>query len=122
VRGDEHPRPDTPMEALQKRKGLSPAGVTTAGSASGINDGAAALSGASGVAGDSTGVKPLARIIATGVAGVPPRTMGYGPVPAARKALERAGLDLKDMDVIEINEAFAAQVLACLKGLGLAFD
>ena len=70
----------------------------------------------------SAGVKPLARVIATGVAGVPPRTMGFGPVPAARKALERAGLDLKDMDVIEINEAFAAQVLACLKGLGLGFQ
>ena len=122
VSEDEHPRPETTMEGLQKLKALFPDGVTTAGNASGINDGAAALIVASRVAGDSTGVKPLARIIATGVAGVPPRTMGYGPVPAARKALERAGLDLKDMDVIEINEAFAAQVLACLKGLGLAFD
>ena len=122
VSEDEHPRPETTMEGLQKLKALFPDGVTTAGNASGINDGAAALIVASRVAGDSTGVKPLARIIATGVAGVPPRTMGYGPVPAARKALERAGLGLKDLDVIEINEAFAAQVLACLKGLGLAFD
>ena len=97
-------------------------GVTTAGNASGINDGAAALIVASRDAGDKAGVKPIARIIATAVAGVPPRIMGFGPVPAGKKALERAGLELKDMDVIEINEAFAAQVLACLKGLGLAFD
>ena len=73
-------------------------------------------------AGDKAGVEPLARIIATGVAGVPPRIMGFGPVPAAKKALERAGLTLKDMDVIEINEAFAAQVLACLKGFGIPLD
>ena len=104
---------------LQKLKALFPDGVTTAGNASGINDGAGALIVASRDAGDKAGVKPLARVIATGVAGVPPRTMGFGPVPAAKKALERAGLELKDMDVIEINEAFAAQVLACLKGLGV---
>ena len=96
--------------------------MTTAGNASGINDGAAALIVASRDAGDKAGVKPLVRVIATGVAGVPPRSMGFGPVPAGKKALERAGLDLKDMDVIEINEAFAAQVLACLKGFGMAFD
>jgi len=122
VSEDEHPRPDTTIESLQKLKPLFADGVTTAGNASGINDGAAALIVASLDAGDKAGVKPLARVIATGVAGVPPRTMGFGPVPAARKALERAGLDLKDMDVIEINEAFAAQVLACLKGFGIAFD
>jgi acetyl-CoA C-acetyltransferase len=122
VSEDEHPRPETTIETLQKLKALFPDGVTTAGNASGINDGAGALLVASRDAGDRAGVKPLARIIATGVAGVPPRTMGFGPVPAAKKALERAGLGLKDMDVIEINEAFAAQVLACLKGLGLAFD
>jgi 3-oxoadipyl-CoA thiolase len=119
---DEHPRPETTIETLQKLKALFPDGVTTAGNASGINDGAAALVIASRDAGDKAGVKPLARVIATAVAGVPPRTMGFGPVPAAKKALERAGLDLKNMDVIEINEAFAAQVLACLKGLGVAFD
>jgi acetyl-CoA C-acetyltransferase len=122
VSDDEHPRPETTIETLQKLKALFPDGVTTAGNASGINDGAAALVVASRDAGDKAGVKPLARVIATAVAGVPPRTMGFGPVPAAKKALERAGLDLKDMDVIEINEAFAAQVLACLKGLGVAFD
>ena len=122
VSEDEHPRPETTIEGLQKLKALFPDGVTTAGNASGINDGAAALIVASRAAGESAGVKPLARVIATGLAGVPPRPMGLGPVPAARKALARAGLDLKEMDVIEINEAFAAQVLACLKGLGLAFD
>ena len=73
-------------------------------------------------AGDKAGVKPVARVIASAVAGVAPRIMGFGPVPASQKALERAGLDLKDMDVIEINEAFAAQVLACLKGLGLPLN
>lgn len=122
VSTDEHPRPETTIETLQKLKALFPDGVTTAGNASGINDGAAALVIASRDAGDKAGVKPLARVIATAVAGVPPRTMGFGPVPAAKKALERAGLDLKNMDVIEINEAFAAQVLACLKGLGVAFE
>jgi acetyl-CoA C-acetyltransferase len=121
VAEDEHPRPDTSLEGLVKLKPLSPQGVTTAGNASGINDGAAALLVASRDAGDKAGVKPMARIVASAVAGVPPRIMGFGPVPAARKALERAGLALKDMDVIEINEAFAAQVLACLKGLGLSF-
>jgi 3-oxoadipyl-CoA thiolase len=122
VSEDEHPRPETTIETLQKLKALFPDGVTTAGNASGINDGAAALIVASRDAGDKVGVKPMVRVIATGVAGVPPRSMGFGPVPAAKKALERAGLDLKDMDVIEINEAFAAQVLACLKGFGVAFD
>ena len=122
VSADEHPRPETTMENLQKLKPLFADGVTTAGNASGINDGAAALIVASRDAGDKAGVKPLVRVIATAVAGVPPRIMGFGPVPAAKKALERAGLDLKDMDVIEINEAFAAQVLGCLKGLGLPLD
>jgi 3-oxoadipyl-CoA thiolase len=122
VSEDEHPRPETTIENLQKLKPLFADGVTTAGNASGINDGAAALIVASRDAGDRAGVRPLARVIATAVAGVPPRTMGFGPVPAAKKALERAGLDLKDMDVIEINEAFAAQVLACLKGFGVGQD
>ena len=122
VTDDEHPRPETTMDTLLKLKPLFPQGVTTAGNSSGINDGAAALIVASREAGDKAGAKPLARILASGVAGVPPRIMGYGPVPAAHKALERAGLQLKDMDVIEINEAFAAQVLACVKGLGLPLD
>jgi acetyl-CoA C-acetyltransferase len=122
VAADEHPRPETTLETLQKLKSLYEGGVTTAGNASGINDGAAALVVASRDAGDRAGVKPIARVIASGVAGVAPRIMGFGPVPAAKKALERAGLELKDMDVIEINEAFAAQVLACLKGLGLPLD
>jgi acetyl-CoA C-acetyltransferase len=119
---DEHPRPETTMDGLVKLKPLFKDGVTTAGNASGINDGAAALIVASRDAGDKAGARPRARIIATGVAGVAPRIMGFGPVPAAQKALERAGLELKDMDVIEINEAFAAQVLACLKGLNLSAD
>ena len=110
------------MDALLRLKPLFPQGVTTAGNASGINDGAAALIVASRSAGEKAGVEPMARIVASGVAGVPPRIMGFGPVPAANKALERAGLSLKDMDVIEINEAFAAQVLACLKGFGLPLD
>ncbi len=119
---DEHPRAETTMEGLAKLRALFKDGVTTAGNASGINDGAAALLVASRDAGDKAGAKPRGRIIATAVAGVAPRIMGFGPVPAAKKALERAGLDLKDMDVIEINEAFAAQVLACCKGLDLAPD
>jgi acetyl-CoA C-acetyltransferase len=122
VDADEHPRPQTDMAGLAKLKPLFKDGVTTAGNASGINDGAAALIVASRDAGDKAGAKPRARIIATAVAGVAPRIMGFGPVPAAKKALERAGLDLKDMDVIEINEAFAAQVLACCKGLNIASD
>jgi len=122
VAEDEHPRPETTMDNLLRLKPLFPQGVTTAGNASGINDGAAALLVAGRNAGDKAGVKPIARIIASGVAGVPPRTMGFGPVPAANKALERAGLALEDMDVIEINEAFAAQVLACLKGFGIPLD
>ena len=122
VAEDEHPRPETTMDNLQKLKPLFADGVTTAGNASGINDGAGALLIASRDAGDRAGVKPMARVIASAVAGVPPRIMGFGPVPAAKKALERAGLELKDMDVIEINEAFAAQVLGCLKGFGIPFN
>jgi acetyl-CoA C-acetyltransferase len=122
VAEDEHPRPQTDMEALAKLRPLFKDGITTAGNASGINDGAVAMIVASKKAGDAAGAKPIARILSTGVAGVEPRIMGYGPVPAAQKALERAGLSIKDIDVIEINEAFAAQVLACLRGLEVPFD
>jgi acetyl-CoA C-acetyltransferase len=119
---DEHPRPNTTMERLLELKPLNPGGVVTAGNASGINDGAAALIVGTERAGKMASVKPLARIVAGAVAGVPPRVMGLGPVPASQKALERAGLALKDMDVIELNEAFASQVLGCLKLMGIAFD
>jgi acetyl-CoA C-acetyltransferase len=122
VAEDEHPRPQTNMEALTKLRPLFADGVTTAGNASGINDGAVAMIVASRKAGDAAGQQPICRILSTGVAGVAPRIMGYGPVPAAKKALERAGLTIADMDVIEINEAFASQVLACLRGLDVPFD
>jgi acetyl-CoA C-acetyltransferase len=122
VADDEHPRPTTDMATLAKMRTLYEGGVTTAGNASGVNDGAAALLVASKDAGDKAGVKPLARVIASAAAGVPPHIMGIGPVAASKKALARAGLTIKDMDVIEINEAFAVQVLSCLKGLGVAFD
>jgi acetyl-CoA C-acetyltransferase len=122
VAEDEHPRPQTDIAALAKLRPLFKDGVTTAGNASGINDGAVAMIVASKKAGDAAGARPIARILSTGVAGVEPRIMGFGPVPAAKKALERAGLTLKDIDVIEINEAFATQVLACLRGLDLVFD
>jgi acetyl-CoA C-acetyltransferase len=103
-------------------KPLYAGGVTTAGNASGVNDGAVAMMVASLKAGEKAGSKPIARVIATAAAGVPPNIMGIGPVAASKKALARAGLSIKDMDIIEINEAFAAQVLSCLKGLGVAFD
>jgi acetyl-CoA C-acetyltransferase len=122
VSEDEHPRPGSDMAALAKLRPLFKDGVTTAGNASGINDGAVAMIVASRKAGDAAGARPIARILSTAVAGVEPRIMGFGPVPAAKKALERAGLRLKDMDVIEINEAFASQVLACLRGLEVPFD
>ena len=116
---DEHPRPQSDLEALAGLKPLFEGGVVTAGNASGINDGAAALIVGSLAAGENAGIRPRARIVSAAVAGVDPRTMGYGPVPASEKALARAGLSLKDMDVIEINEAFAAQVLGCTTRLGL---
>ena len=122
VAEDEHPRPGTDMAALARLRPLFKDGVTTAGNASGINDGAVAMIVASRAAGEKAGAKPIARILSSAVAGVEPRIMGFGPVPAAKKALERAGLSLKDMDVIEINEAFAAQVLACLRGLDVPFN
>ncbi len=115
VSEDEHPRPQTSLDDLKKLRSLFEGGVTTAGNASGINDGAAVVLVGSRDAGDRAGRKPIARVVATAVAGVQPRIMGYGPVPAINKALERAGLTLKEMDIIEINEAFAAQVLGCLQ-------
>jgi acetyl-CoA C-acetyltransferase len=122
VADDEHPRPGTDLETLARMKPLYEGGVTTPGNASGVNDGAVALILASKDAGEQAGATPIARVIASAAAGVPPQIMGIGPVAASKKALARAGLELKDMDVIEINEAFATQVLACLKGLGVAFD
>jgi 3-oxoadipyl-CoA thiolase len=119
---DEHPRPNTTYERLAELKPLFPGGVVTAGNASGINDGAAALIVGTGAVGDRAGAKPIARIVSAAVAGVEPRVMGLGPVPASQKALERAGLTLKDMDVIELNEAFATQVLGCLKLLSIEAD
>jgi 3-oxoadipyl-CoA thiolase len=119
---DEHPRPNTTMERLAELKPLFANGVVTAGNASGINDGAAALIIGSKAAGEKAGKAPIARIVSAAIAGVEPRVMGLGPVPASRKALERAGLALKDVDVIELNEAFASQVLGCLKLMGVDFD
>ncbi|MEX3960447.1 3-oxoadipyl-CoA thiolase [Trinickia sp. EG282A] len=119
---DEPPRPGTTIEALAALRPLYAGGVTTAGNAAGVNDGAVALLVGSRAIGDAAGVKPIARILAGAAAGVDPRVMGIGPVYAIPKALERAGLALADMDVIEINEAFAAQVLGCLKLLDVAFD
>jgi 3-oxoadipyl-CoA thiolase len=119
---DEHPRPDTSLEALKGLKPIvRPDGTVTAGNASGVNDGAAALVIASREWGEKRGRKPLARILSAASAGVEPRIMGVGPAYAIPRALERAGLALKDMDVIEINEAFASQVLGCLKLMQVDF-
>jgi acetyl-CoA acyltransferase len=118
---DEHPRPDTNLEFLSTmptpfRKG----GTVTAGNASGVNDGACALLLGNSRSADQYGLVPRARIVAMATAGVEPRIMGIGPVPATRKVLQIAGLTLEHMDVIELNEAFAAQALAVLRELGLA--
>jgi acetyl-CoA C-acetyltransferase len=122
VERDEHPRPDATLERLASLAPLFAGGVVTAGNASGINDGAGALLIGTRAAGERFGLQPLARILAGAVAGVEPRVMGLGPVPAITKALTRAGLSLSAMYVIEINEAFATQVLGCLKQLALAED
>jgi acetyl-CoA acetyltransferase family protein len=117
---DEHPRPDTTLEALAKLKQVvKPTGTITAGNASGINDGSCALLIASEAAVKRYGLTPRVRIVAGAVAGVAPRVMGMGPVPASRKALAKAGLKLDQMDVVELNEAFASQALAVMRELGL---
>ena len=116
---DEHPRPDVTADALSKlRPAFREGGSVTAGNASGVNDGAAALL----IGSEDLDGKPLARIVSYATAGVPPRTMGIGPVPASDKALKLAGLTLDQVDVIELNEAFAAQVLACTRSWGIADD
>jgi acetyl-CoA acyltransferase len=120
---DEHPRAGSTLEGLAKLKPIvRDSGTVTAGNASGINDGACALLLASGDAVAREGLQPLARVVAWAVAGVEPRIMGFGPVPAARKVLAIAGLDISRMDVIELNEAFAAQGLASLRQLGVDDD
>ncbi|HEY0290329.1 MAG TPA: 3-oxoadipyl-CoA thiolase [Pseudomonas sp.] len=119
---DEHPRPQSDLAALARLKPLSEGGVVTAGNASGVNDGAAALLIGSKAAGERHGLVPMVRILSAAAVGVAPRIMGVGPVEAINKALQRAGLTLADMDIIEINEAFASQVLGCLKGLDVSFD
>jgi len=117
---DEHPRADTSLEALGKlRPAFREGGSVTPGNASGINDGAAATLVVEAERARELGLKPLARIVATGVAGVDPAIMGVGPVPASRKALARAGIEVGDLDLIELNEAFAAQSLVCIDELGL---
>ena len=119
---DEHPRPDTTLEQLA---GLKPAfkrdasGSVTAGNSSGINDGAAALLVTSEARAAELGLRPMARLLSSAVAGVDPATMGLGPIPASRKALERAGLTVEDMDLVELNEAFAAQALPVMRELEL---
>ncbi|MDO8319147.1 3-oxoadipyl-CoA thiolase [Rhodoferax sp.] len=120
---DEHPRPETTLDMLAKLKGVNgPELSVTAGNASGVNDGACALLIASAAAAQANGLVPRARIVAMAAAGVAPRIMGFGPVPAVRKVLAKAGLRLDQMDVIELNEAFAAQSLAVLRDLGLKDD
>lgn len=120
---DEHPRPDTSLEVLGRLGVLFPPdGTVTAGNASGINDGACATLVASEAAVARYGLRPVARIRAMAAAGVPPRIMGIGPVPATRKLLDRTGVDLVAVGVVELNEAFAAQALACLRQLGLPDD
>lgn len=123
VSQDEHPRPETTLAALAKLKPIvKPGGTVTAGNSSGINDGAGALLLASEEVARKYGLTPLARVVASAVAGVAPRIMGIGPVPAVRKVLQKTGLKLSQIDVIELNEAFAAQSLAVLRDLGLPDD
>ena len=123
VDSDEHPRPDTTAEALARlRPAFREGGSVTAGNAAGLNDGAAAVVVASEEYAAEHGLVPRARIVASAVAGVPPRVMGIGPVPAVRKVLTRAGLGVDDLDLVELNEAFASQVVASVRELGLDAD
>jgi 3-oxoadipyl-CoA thiolase len=120
VSKDEHPRPETTMETLAKlRAAFRNPGTVTAGNASGVNDGAAAIIIASAEAVERHGLTPRARVLGMASAGVPPRVMGIGPVPSTRKLMERLGFKISDFDLIEINEAFASQSLACLRQLGV---
>jgi 3-oxoadipyl-CoA thiolase len=120
---DEHPRPDTGPEALGRLKpAFREGGTVTAGNSSGINDGASAVVLVEAGFARSHGLRPLARVVSTAVAGVDPSVMGLGPVPATRKALERASLTVSELDLIELNEAFASQSLACIRELGLDPD
>ncbi len=120
---DEHPRPETTLEQLARLKGVNgPELTVTAGNASGVNDGACALLLASETAAGKYGLTPRARVVGMATAGLAPRIMGFGPAPAVRKVLAQTGLRLEQMDVIELNEAFAAQALAVLRDLGLADD
>ncbi|CAN5164349.1 thiolase family protein [soil metagenome] len=124
VETDEHPRPDTTSETLAGLRAAfrSERGTVTAGNSSGLNDGAAALVVASAESVERLGRRPLARVVASAVAGVDPERMGIGPVPATHKALERAGLSVDDIGLVELNEAFAAQAVACIRDLGLDPD
>ena len=120
VEQDEHPRPGSTLAGLTKLKpAFAEQGSVTAGNSSGINDGASALIVASRDRARSLGLTPIARVVSTGVAGVRPDEMGLGPIPASRLALKRAGLELKDIDIVELNEAFASQVIACCVELGI---
>ena len=117
---DEHPRPDTTLEKLASlRPAFREGGTVTAGNSSGVNDGAAALVVASEERAQELGVEPLGRFVASAVAGVDPRIMGIGPIPAVRKVLARAGLEVGDLDLVELNEAFASQSLQVIRELGL---
>lgn len=123
VTRDEHPRADTSLAALAKLKpAFQEDGSVTAGNSAGINDGAAALVLSSATYAQGHAIKPLARVVATGVAGVDPAYMGLGPIPATRKALQRAGLTIEQMDLVEINEAFAVQTIQCQRELGVASE
>lgn len=120
---DERPRRDTSMEKLARlRPAFRSSGTVTAGNASGVNDGAAAVLLMSAEKAEASGLKPLVRVVSSAAAGVMPRTMGYGPIPATRKALERAGLQIDDIGLVELNEAFAVQALAVMKELGLKHE
>jgi acetyl-CoA acetyltransferase family protein len=120
VARDEHPRADTSAEALARlRPAFRDGGTVTAGNSSGINDGASAVLLVEAARARELGLRPMARVVATAVAGVDPAIMGVGPVPATRKALERAGIDVADLDLVELNEAFASQSVVCIDELGL---